>query len=88
MLTTGDAQVGGASLPLAISSGVDLRAGRPVVKVHDATAGGVSLPDGVRQSLERTIQGQVDEAIGRRPMRIKSLTITNGRMLVIGTPHG
>ena len=86
MLTTGDAQIGATTVPLTITSGVDLRNGRPVVVVHDARAGNVPLPDEARQSLQRAMQAQVDEAISRRPMRIRSLTITTGRLLAIGTP--
>src|SRR5919202_3895562 len=44
VLTSGEAQLGGTSVPLDITSTIDLQAGKPLVFVHEARAAGVSLP--------------------------------------------
>jgi hypothetical protein len=86
VLTTGEAQAGRTTVPVTATSTIDLQDGQPVVVVHDATAAGVSLPPSARQAVQQTMQAQLDATLARRPMRISSLTITAGRLLIIGAP--
>lgn len=86
VLTTGEAQAGATSVPLSITSTVDLQAGKPLVVVQEARAAGLALPDQSRRAIQQAMQAQLDEAVSRRPMRIRSLTIAAGKLLVIGTP--
>jgi hypothetical protein len=50
-LATGEAQAGSTSVPLSVSSTIDLRDGQPVVVVHTATASGLALPAATRQAV-------------------------------------
>jgi hypothetical protein len=86
VLTTGEAQAGPTTLPLSVESTIDLQDGQPVVLVHDATAAGVPLPPAAREAVQQTMQGQLDATLARRPMRIRSLTVSAGRLLIIGAP--
>jgi hypothetical protein len=84
VLTSGDAQVGATSVPLSLSSTIDLVAGKPVVAVHEASAAGFPLPAVARRAIQQAMQTQLEAAVARRPMRIRSLTITSGKLLLIG----
>ena len=86
VLTSGEALAGSTSVPLSVSSTIDLRDGQPVVVVHEATASGLPLPASARAAVERAMQAQLDATLARRPMRIRSLTVTAGKLLVIGDP--
>jgi hypothetical protein len=86
VLTTGEAQVSGQSVPLSITSTIDLQAGKPVVAVQDARAAGVPLPEPARRSIQQAMQAQLEDTLSRRPMHIRSLTVSAGKLLVIGTP--
>lgn len=86
VLTSGDAQAGSTSVPLSISSTIDLQDGRPLVVVHDATAAGVPLPPASRQAVQQAMQAQLDATLARRPMYIRSLTVSAGKLVVIGDP--
>jgi hypothetical protein len=86
VLTSGEALAGSTSVPLSISSTIDLQAGRPVVRVHDATASGVPLPASARAAVQQAMQAQLEATLARRPMRVRSLTVTAGKLLVIGEP--
>jgi hypothetical protein len=85
ILATGDAQAGGASVPVSLTGHVDMQAGRPMVIISDARAAGVPLPSAAREGLRAALQEQVDQELARLPMRVKSVTITEGKLLVIGT---
>jgi hypothetical protein len=86
ILTTGEALAGSTSVPLSITSTIDLQAGQPVVVVHDATASGFPMPASTRAAVQQAMQAQLDATLARRPMRIRSLTVTSGKLLVIGSP--
>jgi hypothetical protein len=85
IVASGDAQAGGASVPVSVTGHVDMQAGRPQVIISDARAAGVPLPSATREALRTALQEQVDQELARLPMRVKSVTITEGKLLVIGT---
>jgi len=59
--------------------------GRPIVKVNEATVGGVVLPDPARNALADSLQTQVDELFAERAMRVRTIDIADGKMRVVGT---
>ena len=60
-------------------------AGRPQVKVSEATVGGVLLPDGASAALADTLQTQVDVLFAERSMKVRTIEIADGKMRVVGT---
>lgn len=85
MRVTGQAQAGGASVPVAITCGITAQADRPVVAVQDARLSGVPLPDGAKQQLERAIQAQVDQLVAQNGVRVRSVTVGDGKLTLVGT---
>jgi hypothetical protein len=88
VLTSGEAGLGGGStsVPLSISSTIDLRDGRPVVVVHEASAAGAALPASARRALQQAMQAQLEASLAGGPTRIRSLTVTLGKLRIMGTP--
>ncbi len=87
LVTTGDAQVGSISVPVSVTSHMVAQGGRTLVVVQDARAAGIPLPEATRQSVQQAIQDQVDQEVDRTQMRVTSVTITDGKLVVIGTPN-
>ncbi|HEY3060494.1 MAG TPA: hypothetical protein VGL99_16170 [Chloroflexota bacterium] len=84
LIANGDADVGGTSVPVSMTGHVDMQSNRPVVIINDARAAGVPLPEASRESIRKSFQDQVDQEIARLQMRVTSVTITQGKLLVIG----
>lgn len=59
--------------------------GRPVVKVSQASVGGVDLPEQARKALANSLQTRVDGLLGDRSVKIRAIDIANGKMRVVGT---
>jgi|SRR5579859_6382254 len=87
MFTTGEAQAGSTSVPVSVTSHVLVQSGRPLVVVDDARAAGIPLPEATRQSLQQAIQSQVDQEVGRMQVRVTSITIANGALVINGVPN-
>lgn len=87
MRTTGTAQVGSTTLPLSVDSVVSVEGGRPVVDVRDAKLGAFPLPDGARQEMQRTIQAQLDQALNRQQFQVRSVSIGDGTLTLVGVPR-
>jgi hypothetical protein len=85
LVANGDADVGGRSVPVTLTGHVDMESGRPLAVVSDASAAGVPLPSATRASLSKILQDQVDQEIARLKMKVKSISITQGKILIIGT---
>jgi hypothetical protein len=84
LVANGEARVGDRTVPVSFAGHVDVQSGRPLVVVSDARAAGIPLPDATREALRRVVQDQVDQEIGRLNMRVTSVTLTDGKLLVIG----
>jgi hypothetical protein len=82
----GTAQVGPTSLPLSLGGTIQAQDGRPVVGLSDARIGIVQLPQSSRLAVEQLLQGQLDQLLARQPMRVRSVTLGNGKLTVIGAP--
>jgi hypothetical protein len=80
----GDAQVGSGSVPVQMTSHVDVRDGRPLVVVSDARAAGVPMPDSTRTSIQQVIQSPLDQELQRRQLRVQSVTVADGKLTVVG----
>ena len=59
--------------------------GRPVVKVSQASVGGVDLPESVRTALAASLQTRVDELLSDQSVKIRTIDIADGKMRVVGT---
>jgi hypothetical protein len=59
--------------------------GRPIVRVNEATVGGVVLPDPARAALADSLQTQVDGLFTERSMKVRTIEIADGKMRVVGT---
>ena len=59
--------------------------GRPLVRVNEATVGGVTLPEAARSALADSLQTQVDGLFKDRAMKVRSIEIADGKMRVVGT---
>ncbi|MCC7367274.1 MAG: hypothetical protein IT306_02565 [Chloroflexi bacterium] len=59
--------------------------GRPLVKVSQASVGGIDLPEQARNALADSLQTRVDDLLGDRSVKIRTIDIANGKMRVVGT---
>lgn len=84
VVVTGDAQTGFFSLPLAVTTTVTVQSGRPVVRVLEASVGGVLLPEGARQQIEITLQGALDRAVARERFELRTLDLSGGMLTARG----
>jgi hypothetical protein len=85
LAATGSAQVGPTTVPLTVAATVEAVNGRPVVSVVEAAVAGVALPAGTRKLVEQTLQGQVDRALANQPLRVRTISIADGKMTVVGS---
>ena len=81
----GDAAVGSSTVPVSMSSRVDLQNGKPVVTVQDARAAGVPVPDATKTSVQQAMQSELDQQVQLAQMNIKSVAVTDGKLVFIGT---
>lgn len=78
---SGTAQAGYlVSLPLLVTTGVEARDGRPVVRVEQATVGGVPLPESGRREIETRLQSTLDRAIAGDRVRVQSIVVEQGTL--------
>ncbi len=82
---TGTAQVGPTPLPLQLGGTVQVQNGRPRLVLSDARISGVQMPQAARQSVEGTLQTQLDSLIAGQPVRLSSATAGNGKLTLIGS---
>jgi hypothetical protein len=82
----GGAKAGFLQAPfLAAGTVVPNNEGRPVVKVSQASVGGVDLPESVRTALAESLQTRVDELLSDHLVRIRTIDIADGKMRLVGT---
>ena len=85
LLANGDAKVAATTVPVSLTASPTVQNGRAVVVVDDLKAAGVSLPDSTRQSVQQTLQAQLDDAISRQQMKVSAISIANGKLTLTGT---
>jgi hypothetical protein len=59
--------------------------GRPLVRIDEATVGGVALPESARAALADPLQTQVDGLFADRAMKVREIEIADGKMRLVGT---
>ena len=59
--------------------------GRPLVRVNEATVGGVGVPESARTALADSLQTQVDRLFADRALKVRSIEIADGKMRLVGT---
>jgi hypothetical protein len=84
-VATGDASLGGSNVPVSATGHIDVESGRPVVNVSEATAGGVPLPSRARDAVRQAVQDQLDAELNGQGLHVKSLSISDGKLTVIGS---
>lgn len=62
--------------------------GRPLVRITEASVGGVALPDSARTALADSLQTQVDRLFSDRSMKVRTIEIADGKMRIVGTAGG
>jgi hypothetical protein len=85
VLANGAAAVAGQTVPVTLAGHVDLQGGKPIVVVSDANAAGVPLPQSARDAARGAIQDQVDQEVSRLNMQVRSISMVNGKLTLIGT---
>ena len=85
IIVLGTAQVGPTPLPLQLGGTVQVQNGRPRLVLSAARISGVQMPQAVRQSVEGTLQTQLDSLIAGQPVRLSSATAGNGKLTLIGS---
>ena len=82
----GSAQVGPVTLPIAVSGSPSVDAGRVRVNVTSARVGGFPVPSAAWQELQAALQSQVDVLMATQPIRVRSVTVADGKLVVAGSP--
>jgi hypothetical protein len=85
LVASGDARVGDRTVPVSLAGHVDVQNGHPLAVVSDASAAGLPLPAATRESIRALLQEQVDREISRLQVRVRSVSIAEGKILIIGT---
>jgi hypothetical protein len=85
LVASGDARIAGRTVPVSLAGHVDVQNGRPLAVVTDASAAGLPLPAATRESIRELLQEQVDQEISRLQVHVRSVSITEGKMLIVGT---
>jgi hypothetical protein len=81
----GSARMAGTGVPVSMTSRVSAQNGRAMVDVQDASAAGVPVPEQARQSVEDALQQQVDQEVARLSMRVSTVSVGDGKLVVSGT---
>lgn len=82
---TGQAQAGGASLPVSMAAGVRVESEQPIVDLREAKVGSIALPEGTRRQLEQLLQQQVNQVLMQNQVQVRSVTIADGVLTLIGS---
>lgn len=82
---SGQASVGGESVPIAGTGTADLEGGQVVVHLQQVQVAGLPLPDGVRQTLEGSLQTQLNNVLTSSGVRVNSITLQSGSLVAVGS---
>lgn len=85
LTANGDATVASTTVPVTVSSTIQVRDQRPVVQVDEVRSGGVPLPSSSRDSVQQALQTQLDAEVQRLGVRVSSVSIDNGVMHMVGS---
>jgi hypothetical protein len=85
VVANGTAQLGPTSLPVSLATRIEVQSGRPRATLVDARLSGVQLPEDMRRDVEALVQGQIDHLIAGQPLRVRAVSIADGKMTIVGT---
>jgi LmeA-like phospholipid-binding len=80
----GDAQVAATSVPVSMTARGTVERGRVLVKLDDLRVAGVPLPSSARDSVQHSLQAQVDAEVDRLQLEVSSLSIDAGKLVLVG----
>jgi hypothetical protein len=82
----GEARVSSATTRVSVTARGEVDDGRVIVTIDDMQAFGVPLPANARVAFQQSIQAGVDAEVASIPLRVKSISIEAGNLVVVGTP--
>lgn len=81
----GNGEAGGMSLPVDVTGTVRMEADQPRVRVSEARVGGIPLPEESTRQIEAAIQAQLDQQITQQQVRVRTVTVSDGRIAIVGS---
>ncbi len=81
----GTAQAGGLQFPLTVVATVVADAGRALVHVQQARVGDNDVPPDAQRQAEGMLQREVDQELDAKQLRVRSVTIDDGKMTMVGS---
>jgi hypothetical protein len=81
----GTAQAGGFQFPLTVVATVVADAGRALVHVQQARVGDNDVPPDAQRKAEGMLQREVDQQLAAKQLRVRSVTIDDGKMTMVGS---
>jgi hypothetical protein len=81
----GTAQAGGFQFPLTVVATVVADAGRALVHVQQARVGDNDVPPDAQRQAEGMLQREVDQELAAKQLRVRSVTIDDGKMTMVGS---
>lgn len=83
---SGTAQVGPSPLPFSLAGTVTTEGGRMRVTLTDARLSNLPMPASARRYVEETLQAQVDSVVARQRVRVRTVTVADGKLTIVGAP--
>ncbi len=80
----GTAQAGGLQFPLTVVATVVADAGRALVHVQQARVGDNDVPPDAQRKAEGMLQSEVDQELEAKQLRVRSVTIDDGKLTMVG----
>ena len=84
---TATANTGLVAMPVQLVATPEIQAGRVIVHVTEAHVGNMTVPDGMRQSIEQAAQSQLDQTLISGGVSVESVTIDQGQLIVVAGSH-
>jgi hypothetical protein len=81
----GTAQAGGFQFPLTVVATVVADSGRALVHVQQARVGDNDVPPDAQRQAEGMLQREVDQELDAKQLRVRSVTIDDGKLTMVGS---
>jgi hypothetical protein len=85
LLISGTAKNGFLTPPFQAKSTLNLVDNKAKLSISELTLNGVTLPRVITDQLEGTLQSKVDALIGAYNFKLKSITLVQGKIVIVGT---
>lgn len=83
---SGTAQVGVTPLPFSLVGTVATESGHVRVTLLDARLSNLPMPASARRFVEQSLQTQVDGVLTRQRLRVRTVTVDDGKLTIAGAP--